>query len=62
MTTPCFRCNRPMSGERCGACGRDPIWCRCIEAAPAAHRPLWLERASQRKNGLARDESGALVA
>jgi hypothetical protein len=60
----CSRCGMdthrdfPDKAERCSGCDRTASWCRCAPVQ-AARKPLWLERANQKRNGLARDESGA---
>ena len=59
MTAICPTCHGPARLDRdlirCDGCGRTAL-CRCRVVA-AARKPLWLERANQKRNGLARDFS-----
>ena len=43
--------------EHCDTCNRVPAFCRC--AISADRRPLWLERARERRGGLAKDLTAA---
>lgn len=60
----CSHCGNPAHldfsdrTERCNPCHRSMAFCRC-EPVTVQRIPLWLQRAREKRSGLAKDLSGA---